>query len=295
MHHHVLLEILSATHRCGPYQNSAHLLSAPTPYQKPVDPFSAPKPPSGLFRPMTSPPVRLLAPRKAPRTLALLLDRLSGHPSFFPAPTIGAIHSDPPHPSSDQCFPRAAIAPQLPLETVDSPSDYGWVSPVPVATLPRSSNPPHCRTNTATRAPSSPELRRHLSFATRAPSSPELRRHLNTATRAPSSPELRRHLSFATRAPPSPKFHLPPELRRHLSFATRAPSSPELRCHLSFATRATSSPELQDQILTFFRVPSSTELRRHLHSSFCTETRRHLSLPELRDRSSTFVRAQPFT
>ena len=45
MHHHVSLEILSATHRCGPYQNS-------------VDRFSAPKPPSGLFRPTTSPPVR---------------------------------------------------------------------------------------------------------------------------------------------------------------------------------------------------------------------------------------------
>ena len=39
-----------------------------------------------------------------------------------------------------------------------------FFSPVPVATLPRSSTPPHCRANTATRAPSSPELHRHLSF-----------------------------------------------------------------------------------------------------------------------------------
>ena len=77
MHHHVSLEILSATHRCGPYQKSD-------------DPFFAPKPSAGLFRPMTSPPVREPAPRKAPRTLALLLDRLSGHPSFSPAPTLGA-------------------------------------------------------------------------------------------------------------------------------------------------------------------------------------------------------------
>ena len=51
MHHHVPLEIRWAAHRCGPYQKS-------------VDPFSAPKPSSGLFRPLTSPTVRQPAPRK---------------------------------------------------------------------------------------------------------------------------------------------------------------------------------------------------------------------------------------
>ena len=34
-----------------------------------------------------------------------------------------------------------------------------FFSPVPAATPPRSSNPPHCRANTVTRASSSPELR----------------------------------------------------------------------------------------------------------------------------------------
>ena len=49
-----------------------------------------PKPSSGLFRPTRSPPVRLPAPGMAPWTLALILDRLSGRPSFSPSPTIGA-------------------------------------------------------------------------------------------------------------------------------------------------------------------------------------------------------------
>ena len=40
--------------------------------------------------------------------------------------------------------------------------------------------------------------------------------------RAPSSTELRRHLSFATRTPPAPRFVV---TCRHLSFATRAPPS----------------------------------------------------------------------
>ena len=151
-----------------------------------------------------------------------------------------------------------------------------FFSPVPVATLPRSSTPPHCRANTATRAPSSPELRRHLRFATRAPPppefhlSPKLRRHLSFATRAPSSPELRRHLSFATRAPRSSEFLLSPEFRRHTSFKTGDPRFSEL--HLR---QSSSSPALRK------------------HSSSCTEIRRHL--PELRDQSSTFVRAPPFT
>ena len=124
--------------------------------------------------------------------------------------------------------------------------------PVPVATIPRSSNPP-----IAARTPR-PELRRHLSFAT-------------TAT---SSPELRRHLTFATRAAPSPEFHLAPELRRHLSFATRTPSSPELGRHLSFATRAPPSTEFH----------LSPELRRH--SSFTT---RYLPFSELHLRQSFVV------
>ena len=166
----------------------------------------------------------------------LLLDRLSGRPSFSPAPTIGASLFGPPHPSSDYYSPGAVIAPQPPLETVDCPFDYGFSRPYLWLHF-QNHRPPHCRANTATRAPSSPEFRRHLSFA----------------TRTPSSPELRRHLSFATRAPPSPEFYLSPELRRHLSFATRAPSSPELRRHLSFATRAPRTPEFH----------LSPELRRH--------------------------------
>ena len=133
-----------------------------------------------------------------------------------------------------------------------------FFSPVPVATLPKSSNTP-----TAGRTPR-PELRRHLSFA----------------TRAPSSPELRRHLSFATIVPPSPEFHLSPELRRHLSFATRAPSSPEFCHHLSFATRASPSPEfhLSPRLCRHpsftTRDPPFSEL--HLRQRFVV-TCRHLS------------------
>ena len=125
---------------------------------------------------------------------------------------------------------------------------------------------PHCRANTATRAPSSPELRRHLSFATRTPSSPELRRRLTFTTRAPPSPEFTFHQSFVV----SSTLH-------QISVVTRA-SRPEI--HLfqsSIFDRASSSPALRD------------------HSSSCTEIRRHLSSPELRDQSSTFVRAPPST
>ena len=56
--------------------------------------------------------------------LALLLDQLSGRPSFSPTPIIDASVFDPRHSSSDHCFARAAIAPPPPLETVDSASDY---------------------------------------------------------------------------------------------------------------------------------------------------------------------------
>ena len=126
-----------------------------------------------------------------------------------------------------------------------------FFSPVPVATLPRSSTPPYWRANTATRALSSPELRRHLSFATRVSPSPEfhllpeLRRHLSFATRAPSSPELRRHLSFATRGPRTPEFHLSPELRRHPSFKTRDPLFSELHLRLSFVVTCAWRPQLR--------------------------------------------------
>ena len=163
MHHHVSLEIFSATQRCGPYQI-------------PVNPFSDPKPPSGLFRPMTSPPVRKPAPRKAPWTLALLLDRLSGRPLFAPTPTTGASLLGPPHPSSDHCFPRAVIAPWLPPKTVDSVATTVVLARICGYTS-KIAKPPCCRANTATRAPSSPEFRRHVSFLTRAPSSRDLRRH----------------------------------------------------------------------------------------------------------------------
>ena len=223
---------------------------------------------------MASPPVREPAPRKTPRTLALLPDRLSGRPSFSLAPTIGASLFGPPHPSSDHCFPRAVIAPQPPLETVDSPSNYRFST---CDYTSRIVEHLHCRANTATRAPFSPELRGHLRFTTRAPPSPEfhlspeLRRPLSFAIIAPYSPELRRHLSFATRAPPSPEFHLSLELRRHPSFTTRHPLF--LR---SIFDRASSSPALRDQ------------------NSSGTEIRRHLSSPELCDQGSTFVRAPPF-
>ena len=47
-----------------------------------------------------SPPIRWPAPGMAPWTLALLLDRLSGHPSFSPSPTICASVLALPDPSS---------------------------------------------------------------------------------------------------------------------------------------------------------------------------------------------------
>ena len=161
------------------------------------------------------------APRKAPRTLALLLDRLSGYPSFSPAPTIGASLFDPPHPSSDHYFPGAVIAPQPALETVDCPSDYGFSRQYLSLHFQDHQPPPHCSANTSTRAPSSPELCRYFRFATRAPRSPEF--HL--------SPELRRHPSFKARDPPFSELHFRQSsvvTCRHLSFATRAPPSSEL-------------------------------------------------------------------
>ena len=113
MHHHLSLKILSNTHRCGPYQDT-------------IDPFSTPKPSSGLFRPTTSPPVCFAAPRTAPRTLVLLLGRRLGRPSFPPVPDVGAFLLTLPHPSSDHCFSRAVIPLPPPLETVDHPSGYGF-------------------------------------------------------------------------------------------------------------------------------------------------------------------------
>ena len=143
--------------------------------------------------------------------------------------------------------------------------------PVPVATLPRSSTPP-----AAARTPRL-ELHCHLSFATKAPPSSEF--HL--------SPELRRHLSFATRAPSST------ELRRHLSLATRAHVHPSSTFHQSFVVTRASSPEIHlFQSSIFDRASSSPALCDH--SSSCPKIRRHLSSSELRDQSSTFVRAPPF-
>ena len=155
MHHHLLLKILSATHRSEPYQDT-------------IDPFSARKPSSGLSRPTTSPPVREPAQRKAPRTLALLLDRLSGCLSFSPAHTIGASVLALPHPSSDHCFSQSRYRSNAAAGNRGPPFILRFSSPVPVATLARSSNPP-----TAARTPR-PRPRRHLSFSTTAPPSPEL-------------------------------------------------------------------------------------------------------------------------
>ena len=82
-------------------------------------------------------------------------------------------------PNTDQCFPRAVITPQPPLETVDSLSDYGFLASTCGYTSKIIERPP-CRANTATRASSSPELRdQSFTFAgvppfTRASSSPEL-------------------------------------------------------------------------------------------------------------------------
>ena len=162
-----------------------------------------------------------------------------------------------------------------------------------MATLPRSSTPPHCRANTATRAPSSPELRRHLSFATRAPSSPELRDQSSTFTkvppftrassspelqaqrstffRAPSSTELRRHLRFATAAPPARRFVV---ACRHLSFATRAPPSSELHLLPELHLRL---PRLHHSMSFYFKpLPTSRQLFFFCHYRRPRRRRHHL-------------------
>ena len=91
------------------------------PYSDTIDSFSAPKPLSGLFRPTRLPPIRKPAPEKAPWTLELLQDRLSGRYSFSPSPTISASVLALPSPSSGLFLPRDAIAPPSPLETLGSP------------------------------------------------------------------------------------------------------------------------------------------------------------------------------
>ena len=72
-------------------------------------PLLRPKPSSGLFRPTTLPPLRWSAPTKTPRTLTILLDRLSGRPMFSAAPTIVPSRLG-------QYFPRAVGAQPPPLK-----------------------------------------------------------------------------------------------------------------------------------------------------------------------------------
>ena len=111
--------------------------------------------------------------------LALLLDRLSGRPSFSPAPTINAsllallilrrtiIFPEP----SSLHRRRWKLWTALPT-AVFLVSTCGYNSKV--------IEPPHCRANTVTRASSSPELRDQSSTFTGVP----------PFTRASSSPEL---------------------------------------------------------------------------------------------------------
>ena len=134
----------------------------------------------------------------------LLLDRLSSRPSFSPAPTIGAYLLGLLYPSSDHCFPRAFIASAV--GNCESPFRLRFSRHYPVSRLSRPSTPP-----TATRAPRS-DHPRHI--FTKALSPTELCDQRSTFFRAPSSPELRRHLHFATKAPPAP------DIRRHLNSAT---------------------------------------------------------------------------
>ena len=162
----------------------------------------------------------------APRTLTLLLEKLSGRPSFSPTPTNGASLLGSPHPSSNQYFPRAVIASQPPLETVDNPSDYGfsrqylWLQFLD-----------H-------RHQSFVKLCNQSSIFTRASSSPELCDQSSTFTRALSSPELRDQSSTFTRDPHFTKASSSPELHDQRSTIFRDPSSTELCRHLHFGTRA---------------------------------------------------------
>ena len=147
MHHHVPLEIRWAAHRCGPYRKS-------------VDPFSAPKPSSGLFRPLTSPTVRQPAPRK---------HRGRWRSSWIGVQAVLRSAQRPPlaNPFLALLILRRTImfpqlsSPQPPLETVDCPSDYGFSRQYLWLHFQHHRTPP-----TAARSPR-PELRRHPSFTTR--------------------------------------------------------------------------------------------------------------------------------
>ena len=245
MHHHDSLEILSATHRRGPCQIRRPLLRPKTS----VGPISA----HGIVSGPLASSDKGAEDAGAPPGSAF-------RPSFvLPSALHWRILLRPSSSLVGPLFSQSRHRPQLLLETVDSPFDYGfsrqylWLQVQDHRRLPTAARTPRPelrrRLSFATRAPSSPELRRHLSFATTAPPSrefhlsPELHRHLRFATKASSSPELRRHLSFATRAPPFPEFHLSPELRRHPSFTTRDPRFSNLHLRQSFLVTCASRPE----------------------------------------------------
>ena len=142
--------------------------------------------------------------------LALLLGRLSGCPSFSPAPTIGSSLLGLPHPSLDHRFPRAVIAPSPPLEP--------WTT-LPIVVFLASTcaytskifEPPHCRANHAIRASSSPELRRpdppfsklhlHQSFVVTGASRPDFLLHWRFVVTC-------RHRSSPKPRDQSPTFYL---------------------------------------------------------------------------------------
>ena len=205
-----LLQKCFAPSRCGPYQDT-------------IDPFFAPKPSSCLF---FSPRHRLrFASQPRERSRGRCRSSWIGFQAVFVFPS--AHHWRIPfYPSSSfvgPLFSQSHHGPTSAAGNREPPFRLRFFSPVPVATLPGSSNLP-----TTVRTPRH-QHGRHLSLATRAP----------PCTRALSSPELRDQRSTFFRAPSSPEF------RRHPRFATRAPSSPELCRHL----------ELRGQSSTFIRAP----------------------------------------
>ena len=145
MHHHVSLEIRSATHCCGPYKKirrplfraktsvgsiSAHDIASGSLTSSEKGAEDAGAPPGSAFRPSFALP--------------------SAHHwriPFWPSSS-----------SSDHDFPGAVIAPQPPLEAVDCPSDYRFSRQYLWLHFQDHRPPP-----TAARTPR-PELHRHLSF-----------------------------------------------------------------------------------------------------------------------------------
>ena len=183
--HHDSLEILWATYRCGPYQTirrpllrgkasvgsiSAHGVASGSLASSEEGAEDAGAFPGSTFSPS------FVLPRAHHWRI----------PFWLSSSFVGPLFSRSRHRSTDDA------------ENCGQPLRLRFFSPVPVATLPRSSTPP-----TAARSPR-PELHRHQSFATRAPSSPELRDQSSTFTVVPlftgasSSPELCHQSSIVT-------------------------------------------------------------------------------------------------